>query len=227
LVFASKPVYRLALARGERPTGPFRDLAVPWFDSYGNTIDPNLFVDEDGRAYLYFAEVGREGSQTFAKIFGLELTPDLMGARTEPRLMLEATPGWEIANPANRTNEGPFVFRRGRFYYLLYSANHFEDPSYAVGYARATSPLGPWQRSPKNPVLALNASLGVAAVGHASVARSPDGSEWFVVYHAHEEKSANRTVRRVHIDRMRFDDDGAFTVLGPTRTPQPLPNGVK
>jgi beta-xylosidase len=224
LLFPDKPVFRLALARSERPTGPFVDLRVPWFES-GDAIDPHLFVDDDGRPYLYFTRVGREGPSAVARIFGVALTPDLVAPAGEPRLLLEPTPGWEIANPKNHTNEGPFVFKRGADYYLLYSANHYLDPHYATGYARARSPLGPFTKAPR-PVLEARAELGVAGTGHASVTLSPDGTEWFLVYHAHDPKAQNNSVRTVNIDRMHFDAAGDFRVDGPTRSERPLPRGA-
>ena len=111
--------------------------------------------------------------------------------------VVEATPGWEIADPKNHTNEGPHVFERGGDYYLLYSANHFLDPHYATGYARSKNPLGPFTKAPNNPVLKARAELGVAGTGHVSVALSPDGAERFLVYHAHDPKARNvRPLRR-------------------------------
>lgn len=224
LFFADTPVYRLALARSEQPTGPFVDVRVPWFDS-GDTIDPHLFIDDDGRPYLFFTRVGREGSAIVGRIFGVALEPDLRAPAGEPRVLLEATPGWEINDPKNHTNEGPYVFKRGGEYYLLYSANHFLDPHYATGYARSKSPLGPFTKA-KAPALSARPELGVAGTGHPSVAMSPDGTEWFMVYHAHDPKAQNNTVRTVNVDRMTFDAAGDFHVE-PTRTEQPLPHGAR
>jgi beta-xylosidase len=225
LVFADKPKYRLALARSERATGPFVDVRVPWFES-GDAIDPHLFIDEDERPYLYFTRVGREGSVVVGRIYGVALSPDLLSLVGEPRLLAEATPGWEIADPKNHTNEGPHVFKRGVDYYLLYSANHFLDPHYATGYARSRSPLGPFAKASNNPVLEARPELGVAGTGHASVTLSPDETEWFIVYHAHDPKAQNNTVRTVNVDRMTFDAAGDLRVNGPTRSEERLPSGA-
>lgn len=225
LVFADEPKLQLALARSESPTGPFQDVAVPWLASLGRTIDPHLFVDGD-RVYLYFTEVGKQDGGIFGRIRGVELEADLLRAKSAPRLLLEAEPGWEIADPNNHTNEGPFVFRHAERYYLLYSANHFLNPRYATGYAVADSPLGPFRKA-ERPLLSMNASLGVAGTGHPSVTRSPDGSEWFLVYHAHDANTSNATIRTVNVDRLRFTPDGAVMTDAPTRSPQPLPAGAR
>ena len=43
--------------------------------------------------------------------------------------------------------------KKGDTYYLIYSANHYESKDYAVGYATASSPKGPWTKYSGNPIL--------------------------------------------------------------------------
>lgn len=48
--------------------------------------------------------------------------------------------------------EGPWLFKEGETYYLIYSGSPTHESGYAVGYATAESPLGPFRKSPDNPV---------------------------------------------------------------------------
>ena len=139
-------------------------------------------------------------------------------------LCIQADQPWE--NPQSmhsRCNEGSFVIKHNDTYYMTYSANHYADPFYGIGYATSDSPLGPWIKSMKNPIVSMDSITGVYGPGHNSITTSPDGTELFMVYHAHESLKDKR--RTVNIDRLQFDEDGNLRIIGPTRTQQPLPAG--
>ena len=45
----------IAVGVSDSPTGPFKDLGYPLVDEGDwNDIDPTVFIDDDGQAYLYF-----------------------------------------------------------------------------------------------------------------------------------------------------------------------------
>ena len=76
--------------------------------------------------------------------------------------------------------EAPWVVRNGAFFYLFYSANAYYNGKYAVGVARASSPLGPYQKAGA-PILTSNGSW--VGPGHCSVVDGPSG-DTMMVYHA-------------------------------------------
>ncbi|HEX7009508.1 MAG TPA: glycoside hydrolase family 43 protein, partial [Phycisphaeraceae bacterium] len=129
---------RICVARAEAPTGPFVDVAAPLLDIGKAVIDPHTFIDSDGQAYLYYALDISENGQS--QIWAIQLTPDLTAPIGKPVLCLKPSQAWE----GKEWNEAPFVFKHGRTYVMMYSARGFFDPRYAVGYATAPSPLGPW-----------------------------------------------------------------------------------
>jgi GH43 family beta-xylosidase len=106
---------------------------------------------------------------------------------------------------------------------MMYSANYFGGKNYAVGYATAKSPLGPFTKAANNPVLQKNTEKGgvVTGTGHNSVTYSPDGKEMLCVYHARTLATGEERV--VFIDRMKILNNGTLVVEGPTTTPQPAP----
>ncbi|WP_031468254.1 glycoside hydrolase family 43 protein [Sciscionella sediminilitoris] len=107
-------------------------------------------------------------------------------------------------------------------YYLTYSANNYESPSYGVGYATAPSPLGPWRKSAANPILSQNPSIGMYSTGHGSIIGSPDGRQEYYVHHARPSDTADRAL---YTDRMRLDPGGRLSIEARTGD-TPLPSGV-
>ncbi|MDZ7637062.1 MAG: glycoside hydrolase family 43 protein [Bryobacterales bacterium] len=246
--------FRIGVAVSDRPTGPFRDLRNgPLFDPGYPVIDANVHFDLDGRMYLYYSrccykhaveseiadwarERGWYKEIEESWVYGVELKPDFLGVTGEPVLLLRppATMGdrqaeWESRSVTSREvnrrwTEGSFTFRRGDTYYMMYSANHFAGENYAVGYATASSPLGPYRKAANNPVLEKNTSRGgdVTGTGHNSVVFSSDGSQMYCVYHGRTRATGNQRV--VFIDRMEIAPDGRLSVHGPNTSSQPLPS---
>ncbi len=214
----------LCLAVSDSPTGPFTDLYAPWFDEGYSCIDSDIFFDDDATPYLYFDKVGASGY-----IYGLVYVRQLSGTDLtitgDAVQCIQASQPWENPNSSvNRTNEGSFVFRYQDTYFMTYSANSWDNPYYGIGYATAASPLGPWTKSVDNPIIHRDESIGIYGPGHNSITTSPDGKEKFIVYHTHV--SSTNTSRKMNIDRLYIDDNLELQVLGPTRSPQPLPSGV-
>jgi GH43 family beta-xylosidase len=228
LVRDSKPNKLLmGLAVSDQPEGPYRDLHAPWFDPGYSTIDGHIFVDDDGTPYLYFSRNGSQDGYGYGINYGVQLERDLSKPVGEPVKLIEASQSWERINWAkNRCNEGATVLKHGGRYYMTYSANHTAFPGYGVGYATAPKPLGPWTKAEENPILADHLELGVSAPGHNSIVRTPDETEMFIVYHTHADPKNPSNDRVVNIDRLEFTADGKLRVIGPTRSPQPLPSAM-
>lgn len=224
--------FRLGIASGDSPAGPFVELRSPWLDNGWSCIDAHLFIDDDGTPYLFFDKVGAITTPTFSLygiIYALRLTPDLTAAAGEPVLCAQADQPWEELDPKHpsRCNEGAFVFKHGKTYYMTYSSGHYASAKYAIGYSTASSPLGPWTKSLDNPLLISNAAANVSGPGHSCMTLSPDGKEMFIVYHAHADPSNPSGNRTVNIDRVTIDEKGKLHVAGPTRSPQPMPSAAR
>jgi beta-xylosidase len=247
--------FKIGIAVADRPEGPFVDLGdKPLFDPGYPIIDANVFFDDNGKTYLYFSRCCYKHPveseiATLAKqkgwfkeieeswVYGIELKPDFSGVIGEPALLLrppvstsDKQAEWESRSVTSREvnrrwTEGSVTFKKAGTYFIMYSANHFAGQNYAVGYATASSPLGPFKKAANNPVLQKNTAKGgtVTGTGHNSITYSPDGKEMFCVYHGRTTATGDERV--VFIDRMKADGT-KLSVFGPTTTPQVLPSGV-
>ena len=225
---SSQPRLLIALAVSDKPEGPYKDLHAPWFDFGYSAIDGHIFVDDDGKPYLYFSRNGVQDGYSFGIIYGVALADDLSKPLGEAVKLMEADQPWEKINYAeNRCNEGAFVLKHNGRYYMTYSANHTGSPHYGIGYATAGQTARAVGEGQENPIAATNLEIGVSGPGHNSITRSPDGKEMFIVYHTHADPRNPRGARVVNIDRLAWDKSGRLRVAGPTHTPQPMPSGSK
>ena len=222
--------YNVGLAKASSPAGPFTDVYDhPLFAPDYSVIDASLFFDDDGRVYLFFSKDCSEnvvnGMKT-SQSFGIELKKDLSGTIGEEQLVSTPVFAWESKSGTTRWNEGPFVFKQNGTYYLLFSANYYAKEHYAVGYATAKSPLGPYEKAKNNPIL-VGDGVNTSGTGHCALTRSPDGSEIYISYDSHNNPLDLSKVNRVPcIDRLVVASDGTLKIGGHTPTIQPLPSGA-
>ena len=107
-------------------------------------------------------------------------------------------------------NEGPQVLIDDGNLHIIYSGSAFWTPEYALGrltYDGSGSLLDPanWVKEP-NPV--FSKTTEVVGVGHASFTKSPDGTEDWIVFHAHNNPNVFNDDRVVHIQPFDFASDG-------------------
>lgn len=130
----------VGVARSPSPGGPFKDLGRPFIrDPRVGMIDPFL-LDRDGRLYLYWKGDHNDlRPQEPTPIYVQELAADGLERLGEPREILRNDLEWEGA-----LVEAPWVVQHQGRFYLFYSGNAFYDERYALGVARAESPMGPF-----------------------------------------------------------------------------------
>src|SRR5690606_36743644 len=133
----------IAIATSDSPLGPFKQQEKNPVIPQEKNIDSFIFMDDDGKKYLYHVIVANGGN----RIFVAEMKDDLSGIYPETVVKcIDAEDSWEnIENAEWSVIEGPTVIKQGELYYLIYSANDFRSTNYAVGYAVSDSPTGPWK----------------------------------------------------------------------------------
>ncbi len=168
---------RICAAWSDSPSGPFvQEEKKPMLDD--RCVDNTLFVDDDGQAYVFFNRF--DDGMT---VWGAELEDDLVTIRPETmKRCLYSSQKWE--EMWGKVNEGAFVTKHNGIYYMIYSGNGYGSPYYGIGFATASSPLGPWTKYDKNPVLQKPANL--IGSGHSTLFRDKRG-RLKIVFHAHHD----------------------------------------
>jgi beta-xylosidase len=183
----------IGVAVGDSPKGPFKDpLGKPLVakaEYSCQSIDPMVFIDDDGSAYLYFGQ---------GKCMVVKLNEDMISFDHKAVKAIQP-PGY---------NEGPFVIKRKGVYYLSWSEFDTRDPRYSVAYATSESPLGPFKKAANNPILQQKG--GVKGAGHHSMLQIPGRDEWVIAYHRFQIPGGNGYNRETCLSPMRFDAQGAI-----------------
>lgn len=173
------------VATSKKPEGPFRN-AVPVVGANGDAIDPAVFLDDDGQAYLYWGQFHARGAR-------LDHNMSAIGKDTfYPALLTEAGAGF---------HEGASVRKRNGIYYLVYT-DISRGKATCISYATSLSPLGPYT---KGGVIIDNDGCDPETWNnHGSIAEF--NGDWYVFYH--RSSRGSHFSRRVCMEPIRFDSEG-------------------
>lgn len=208
----------IGIAVADSPLGPFITEKTFLHDK---SIDGHIFIDDDGKVYIYYVS-WREGKEY--ALYAMQMEKDCVTpVLSTETLVIKASDHWEKQKAP--VAEAPYILKHKEKYYLTYSGSHFESIAYAIGYAIADHPLGPFKKYEGNPILSYN--YMAHGPGHHCFTKSPDGKEMFIVYHTHHNVTEVQP-RNLNIDRVRFvseeGKDDRLVIYGPTVTKQPYPS---
>jgi beta-xylosidase len=168
----------ISVARAGSPLGPFEDRSsAPAIAQLhlGGSIDPSPFVDDDGTAYLCWKADGNAIGRP-STLWAQQLRDDGGAVVGEPVRLLVHDRRWE-----RPLIEAPSLVSAGG-YWLFYSGGWWESDRYAIGYATAPHPLGPWKKQTLRCAWAASSRQALGP-GGAEVFRGPDGA-LYLAYHA-------------------------------------------
>lgn len=144
-----------------------------------NLQDPDLFIDDDGQAYMYW------GSSNKFPIRGKKLDKDdtFRPGETVELFNLDAKKhGWERFGENNKDTirgyvEGSWMTKHNGKYYLQYAAPGTEFNVYGDGAYVSENPLGPFKYMPNNP-FSFKPGGFINGAGHGSTVEGPDDTYW-------------------------------------------------
>ena len=198
-------------------------------DSTGNwAIDPDVFVAADGNMYLTWSCTAQRDS-SFPQRICLAPLRDPLHVGGPSVFLSIPTAAWE--KRGKPIQEGPVGYTRSGRSYITYSASaSWIANDYAVGLltlAPGASPMNPssWKKS--GPI--FDHDKKVYGPGSVVFVPSPDGHQWWNVYHAIERLDCMPAYqcRDIRMQPMRFDAVGAPLLglpLDPA-LPVPVPSG--
>lgn len=187
------------------PTGPFTDAIGRPLVRNGE-IDPTVFIDDNGQAYLYWGN---------PNLWCVRLNADMISYSGSPTQIPLTTSGFgtRTGNTSRPTlyEEGPWVYKRNGLYYNVFAAKCCSE---FIGYSTATSPTGPWTyRGTVMP------TQGSSFTNHPGVIDFNGGSYFF--YHNGALPGGGGFTRSVAVEKFTYNNDGTIPTMNMTTTGAP------
>ena len=210
ILVAGDPSGRMAVIKTDSPE------IGDWKTTYSvlpiSIQDPDLFVDTDGRVYLY------EESSNAHPIHGVELDPENhylpKGEEVDLFNLKPEKHGWERFGENHTSDmapylEGPWMTKHDGKYYLQYAAPGTEFNVYGDGVYVGDHPLGPFEYAPYNPVSYKPGGF-LTGAGHGSTVEDNNGKYW---HFATMPIAVNyKFERRIGLFPAGFEEDGQMYV---------------
>ena len=222
-------IFRIGAAVGDNPEGPFK--AEEDYIPGSFSIDPAVFVDDYGKAYIYFGGLwgGQlEKWQTGEFILGdtdaipgsdgpgdnevalgpmvAEMNDDMLSFKSRPwELKIHDENGKPLlAGDKDRWYfEGPWMHKFNGKYYLSYSTG----PTHYLCYAESESPVGPFIYKGR----ILEPVLGWTT--HHSIVEFEN--KWYLFYHDSKLSGGQTHLRNIMYIELEISEDGTITTIHP------------
>ena len=210
----------IGVAVADSPTGPFKDaLGKPLFDNGSwDNIDPTVWMDEDGQAYLYWGNPHLYYAKLNKDMISFKGGIDAKAAVDEKRevgriVMTEEGFGSPDVEKRDSTRkykdcytEGPWFMKRGKNYYMLYAAGGVPEH---IAYSMSKKPFGPWKYMGEIMPLEDTGSF----TNHCGVSDFKGKSYFFY----HTGKLGGGFGRSVAVEEFKYNADGTFPIIHHTQ----------
>ncbi|WP_310742331.1 family 43 glycosylhydrolase [Microbispora sp. H13382] len=195
----------IGVAVSDSPTGPFKDaLGRPLVEN--GEIDPTVFIDDNGQAYLYWGN---------PNLWYVKLNSDMISYSGSPTKVNLTTAGFGTrtgdASRPTLYEEGPWVYKRGSLYYNVFAAKCCSE---FIAYSTAPSATGPWTyRGTVMP------TQGGSFTNHPGIVDFNGGSYFF--YHNGALPGGGGFTRSVAVEKFSYNADGTIPTINMTTTGAP------
>lgn len=193
----------IGVAVANSPYGPFVDpIGKPLIQDKMDDIDPTVFIDDDGQAYLlwgnpvcYYVKLNEDMVSYSGAIQQFPNTIESFGKRTKD-------------DPRRPTTyeEGPWLYKRDKLYYLFFAGGPISEH---IGYSTGPSALGPWTyRGVVMP------TQGRSFTNHPGVVDFKGKTYFF--YHNGALPGGGGFTRSVCVEELKFNKDGSVVPMNMT-----------
>ena len=199
---------KIGVAVANTPTGPFTDaLGKPLLTGSGY-IDPTVFIDDDGQAYLYWGN---------PDLMYVKLNTDMISYSGSPTKVSLTTAGFGTRSNTDRATayeEGPWFYKRGSLYYIVYAADGTPEK---ISYTTSSGPLGPWTY--RGDIMAKESGSGSSFTNHPGVIDFGGNSYFF--YHNGALPGGGGYKRSVCVEKFTYNADGTWPTIKMTTAGPP------
>ncbi|KAK0382875.1 hypothetical protein NLU13_8791 [Sarocladium strictum] len=174
----------------DRIEGPYKDaIGKPLIENC--QIDPTVYIDDNGQAYLYWGNP----DLTYVK-----LNADMISYSGNVQKVTPSNGGYQ---------EGPWFYKRGSLYYMIYAGTCCSEN---IRYATSNSPTGPW--SYRGVVMDTQ---GKSFTNHPGMIDYKGSSYFF--YHNGALPNGGGFTRSVAVERFTYNSDGTIPKMSMTSGP--------
>jgi len=193
--------FAIGVAVSNSPTGPFVDaIGAPLINN--SEIDPTVFIDDDGQAYLYcgnpnlfYVKLNQNMISYSGSVVQVPLTQAGFGVRTGD------------ASRITQYEEAPWLSKRNNLYYMLYAAGGIPE---FIGYSTSTSPIGPWTYRGT-----IMPAQGASFTNHEGITDYKGKSYFF--YHNGALPGGGGFSRSVCVEEFTYNADGTIPTINMTK----------
>ena len=180
--------WKIGVAISKEPASGFKSQG--YIEGLGgfSMIDPCVFVDDDGQAYIFYGGGGK-----------------CDGGKLKGSMVELAGPMKKMVGLAD-FHEAPWLFKRSGVYYLTHADNN--PKCNRLCYATSENPLGPW--TPRGVYLDVTG----CDTSHGSVVEFK--GQWYAFYH-NQALSGKGNLRSICVDKLEFNPDGTIQIVVQTK----------
>ena len=193
----------------DNPFGPFTDpIGKPLIGGQYDSIDPTVFIDDDGQAYLCWGN---------PRCWYVKLKKDMISYDTSigdhglvvQDMTVEAFGKRSKDDPKRLTTyeEGPWLYKRNALYYVIFAAGPISEH---IGYSTGPSPAGPWKYGG-----VVLPTQGGSFTDHPGVVDYKGRT--YLFYHNAALPGGGGFHRSVCVDEMKFNPDGSIVQMTMTK----------
>lgn len=215
-------IFRIGVATSPNPAGPFKP--EPNYIQGSFSIDPAVYIDDDGKAYMYFGGLwggqlekwqtgtfdpdaqGPSGDEPALGPMVAELTDDMLSFKESPQeIQIVDENGKPITagDEDRRYFEGPWLHKYNGYYYLSYSTG----TTHYIVYAISKNPKGPFVYKGR----ILEPVMGWTT--HHSIVEFK--GKWYLFYHDSSLSGGIDNKRSVKFTELKYNPDGTIQTIKP------------
>ncbi|MEX6689979.1 family 43 glycosylhydrolase [Danxiaibacter flavus] len=177
--------WKIGVATSKKPASDF--VVQKYIDGLESLIDPCVFVDDDGNAYLYYGGGGK-----------------CMGGKLKDNMM-EVDGGMKNMTGLIDFHEATWVHKRNGMYYLSYADNYnLNNRGNRMRYAVSANPLGPWTYK------GVYIDQTGSSTNHGSIVEFK--GRWYAFYH-NSALSGNDWLRSICADTLSYTPNGNIKMV--------------
>ena len=234
-IFHNTKAWCIGVAVSDHPDGPFVDaIGQPLYDAGWSGIDPTVFIDDDGQAYMYWGNPTlycaklNEDMISLGRFTSAEVDPAWATVRSDGTLEMKMTVeafGWGgdktddgVVDAAYQ--EGPWFFKRNDTYYMVYPSI-VEGSGESMSYSTSPGPIGPWTyRGVILDTTARNEAGFNSYTIHGGTVDFKGHS--YLFYHNGMLPGGGSMKRSIAVEEFTWNDDGTIPYI-PRTTKGPAP----